>query len=364
MNIVSRRGLIVATVLAAFGSGQALAQQLPAHLANDPVAKALGAKIINAAIKEGAVHWYGGNTTRDFLKKKKKEFEKRFGIKINATTGSLRKMTQRVRTEYAVKKPIADAIAFNSQYMSELHGIKLLEKWRPPGKELANISPEVFVDEPKGYWWPAGLSAQALNINTDMVKKKDYPKSYWDLVNPKWKGKIVIRDPRSAGGGAWQMLHIYTHPDLGMKYIKELKRVVDPFILHGSTDQGRDAVLLGRFPIGFNGRGDVVRDLPKGAPIAFHVPKEGLAFTPLSMAVLKGSKRPNAAKVLLTWFYSSVSNLQMWSETSRPIAHPAIKLSVPERSVTRYPRMKAIPMKILGKPNFFFKEMEKVFGIR
>jgi iron(III) transport system substrate-binding protein len=361
----SVRILFSGTLLLAMSAPGVLAQEkLPARLANDPVAKALGAKIINAAIKEGKVVWYGGNTGQDFMDAGgKKRFEKRFGIKVEIVSGRLRGMTDRIRTEAAVGRLTADVYEANDQYMLELHSLGRLEKWRPPAPILNEIPKAVFVREPVGYWWPVHMSAQAIVVNTKMVKPEDYPKSYWDIIDPKWKGKVAIRDPRSSGGGAWQMLNIYAQPGMGLDYIKKLKAIVAPFIIRGGSRRIRGAIARGQFALGFSGRGEFIRDLPKSAPVKFIVPKEGLAWTPSSITLLKGAPHPNAGKVSITWFYE-IENLQLWTENGRPVPHPKIKTPIPEMSVTDYPLMKKIPEKWLGKPNFFFKEMEKIFGVR
>ena len=116
-------------------TGTALAQQqLPPQLQNDPVAKALGPDVINAAIKEGSVNLYSATTTRDFLQAGGQErFEKRFGIKIKPLTSELRKLVDRIRTEISVGKVVADIFEGNDQYMLELHKLNALAKWRPAG---------------------------------------------------------------------------------------------------------------------------------------------------------------------------------------------------------------------------------------
>lgn len=358
--------ILMAVAVALGGVSAASAQEkLPANLANDPVAKALGAKIINAAIKEGVVNWYGTSTTRRFLKKTKsgKKFEKRFGIKVQAVTGRTRAMADRIRTESAVGKLVADVFDGNEQYMFELQELDILVKWRPPAPEIANLMQWAFVKTPKGYWWPMHVSAQALIVNTDMIKPSEYPKSYWDIVDPKWKGKVAIRDPRAASGGAWMMLGIYSQPGLGLDYIKKLYKTVNPFIIRGGSRKMRDAIATGQFAIGFSGRGEFIRDLPKGTPIAYVVPKEGMTWTGSGIALLNGAKNPNAGKLLMTWIFE-LKNLQGWNDQSRPVPHPKIKPLIPEMSITAYPLMNKVPDKSLAKPNFFFKEMEKVFGIR
>lgn len=347
-------------------SAAAFAQdKLPARLADDPVAKALGPAVINAALKEGKVVWYGGTTSQQFFDSGAKDrFEKRFGIRIELISGRMRHLTDRIRTEVAVGKVQGDIMEGGDKYMLELHAVDALAKWRPPAPELDNIDKKVFVSEPVGYWWPVHLSAQAILLNTNMVKPEDYPKSYWDIVDPKWKGRVAIRDPRASGGGAWHMLGIYNTPGMGIDYIKKLKATVEPFIVRGGSRKLRDAIARGQFALGFSGRGENIRDLPKGTPVKFVVPKEGQAWTPFSMATIKGAGRPNAAKVIMTWFYE-LENLQAWNtHAGRNVPHPKVKPPIPEMSLTAYPLMRKIPSEQLGDPNFFFKEMEQVFGIR
>ena len=90
------------------------------------------------------------------------------------------------------------------------------------------------------------------------------------------------------------MLGIQNTPGLGADYIVKFKSTVEPFILSGGSNVIRDAVVRGQFAIGFSGRGDFFDGLPKGAPLAWVVPKEGLAWTPSSIALINGA--PNAER--------------------------------------------------------------------
>jgi iron(III) transport system substrate-binding protein len=352
-----------ASVLLLLASSAGAQGTLPPELANDPVAKALGPEIINAARKEGQMNIYSGTTSRDFLDNGGQErFEKRFGIKIKPMTSELRKLVDRMRTEASVGRVVCDVFDGNDQYMLELYRFNALVKWRPPAPELDRISREAFVVEPQGYWWPVHISAQALVVNPNLIDPKSIT-SYWDVVDPKYKGKVAIRDPRSSGGGAWHMLGIKNTPGLGDDYLAKLKNTVEPFILSGGSNVIRDAVIRGQFAIGFSGRGDFFEKLPKGAPLVYVVPKEGLAWTPSSIALVNGAPNPNAAKVYITWLYE-VAQLQLWTNHGRPVPHPDVKSPIPEMGVAGYPLMPRIPDKQLDEPNFFFKEMEKLYGIR
>jgi len=355
----------IAVTLGAGGVAPASAQDaLPSKFANDPVAKAFGLTVFNGALKEGNVTWYGGTFLGRFLDKGgRKDFEERFGIKIEWVSGRLRSLTDRLRTEASVKKMVGDVFLANDQYQSELYKLNAHVKWRPPAPELNNMLPVAFSTDPEGYWWPVQLSTQSLIVNTDMVDPKEI-KSYKDLINPKYKGKIGTRDPRAAGGGAWQMLHIANHPALGLDYIKKLYEVTAPIIYKGGTRQVRDSVIRGQYAISFGGRGSMVNKMPKGAKIAYVVPEEGITWTPSSIGVLNGSPHPNAAKLLVTWFYE-LPQLQRWHSSASPsVPHPGINSPIPEMGLKGYPIMKRIPDKQLHQPGPFFKDMEAIFGKR
>ena len=344
---------------------QAASAPLPGNLANDPVTKLVGPEVMSAAVKEGRIVWYAGDNTGEFFNKGGKEaFEKRFGIKMEPVVGRLREQTDRVRAEHTSGRKIADVFDGVVQYLMELYRAGALEKFKNPSPSLAGFDKTVFIQEPADFWTPLFISAQALIVNTNLVKKEEYPKSYWDIVNPKWKGRVATRDPRSAAGGAWQFLQFYDYPKLGIEYMRKLKDTVEPFIVPGGSREMRDAVLLGQFPLGFSGRPEFLTDVPKGSPLAYIVPQEGLTWLPHVTALIQGAPHSNAAKVALTWFYE-LQNLQLLAtEGGRMIPYSKVKMPIPEMNIANYTMMPGIPAQQLAEPDFFFKEMEKIFGRR
>ena len=344
------------------------AEMLPANLANDPVAKALGAKVINAARKEGEIVWYGGSTLRKFLKKGKgkSRFTERFGIKINEVIADNAAIYQRIKTEAAVGRQVGDVFSGNEQYANRMIKEKIAASWRPPIGELNNLLPWVTVNvRGNNQFFPVSVSAQALMVNTDVVGPKEYPKSYWDVVNNpgKWKGKLAIRDPRSASGGAWMMMAIKHHPKLGLDFIKKLA-ALKPSLIAGGSKRLRNVIAKKQFHLGFSGRGEFIIDLPKGTPVEYVVPQEGFQWTRNGQVRLANSPHPNASKVLMTWFFQ-LENLQTWNDTAgRAVPHPKIKPKIKQMSVVAYPAMPGIPEKNFNNPNPFFKEMEQIFGLR
>ena len=133
--------------------------------------------------------------------------------------------------------------------------------------------------------------------------------SYFDLLNPQWKGKIVARDVRRPGPGSSAVRFIYHHPDLGPKYLERLFSEMD-LTLSLNQPQMMDWLARGRFPLSFFlPSGDIIRAQAQGLPIA-PVPmkhfKEGVAITSGGGAVslMDRAPHPNASTVFLNWLLS------------------------------------------------------------
>jgi iron(III) transport system substrate-binding protein len=136
-------------------------------------------------------------------------------------------------------------------------------------------------------------------INTNLIKPNEL-KSYWDLVNPKWKGKIASQD-FSSGSARNQMYVIYVREDLGPKYLKRLVSEMDITFSRNVVQLG-DWLAQGKFAIALGGV-----DCPdltlKGLPVKT-IFLEGLAAVgagndPASM--LASAPHTNASKVFLNW---------------------------------------------------------------
>jgi iron(III) transport system substrate-binding protein len=146
-----------------------------------------------------------------------------------------------------------------------------------------------------------------LFVNPNLVKPESL-KSYKDLLDPKWKKRIVIDDPRRAGPGQATFTFFYLHPELGPSFIRALARQ-EPLILSDNA-QEVDEVGRGKFPI-LLGTADANAEerMKQGVPIAIVDPrqiKEGSDVSPTNgtIALINRPAHPNAAKVYLNWFLS------------------------------------------------------------
>lgn len=330
---------------------------LPDEFKDDPVAQALGAEIFNAALEEGELTIYAGEIQRYCETWCKENFEDVYGVKLNALDTASREGAERVRAENASGNQVADVYAAVDPYFYEFLQFDGLEEWKPPVPILEEFLPQ-FAKDPEGYFWPLSVSAKSVIVNTDLVPEDEEPKSYHDLLDPKWAGgKIAVRDPRTPGGAAWSMLQLFLHPDFGREYVEALA-AQEPFITPDRTCQ---AVILGQFPIGFPDTGECIRDNPD-APVKYLDMEEGQIWAETSIGIIKDAPHPNAAKLFITWLYQD-EQLQQYTNVSRPVPLPQFDNPNPEMDLSIYPLMDfGVPPSEYGNPEPLFEALVEIFG--
>ncbi len=179
MNI-RRKLLVVALGLAA--SAGAKAQNLATYQGADRLAR-----LAAAAKKEGTLTLYTTIAEKD-LPVLLKPFEEKYGVKINVWRAGTDKILQRTLAEASAKRFDADVIHMGSPELEVLAREKVLQPVKSPAYK--NLLPDSV---PAHQMWAATLlSVWVQAYNTNLVKKEDLPKTYQDLLDPKWKGKLGI----------------------------------------------------------------------------------------------------------------------------------------------------------------------------
>jgi iron(III) transport system substrate-binding protein len=240
-------------------------------------------------------------------------------IRITHITGAGTDLTQRIIAERRAGKYLVDVYNGGGNSLFQvLHLGKALDPIKP-----ALILPEV-TDATK--WWEgkhkyADKEAQFILVyegnvaagagaayNTQLIDPNEY-KTYWDLLNPKLKGKILSTDIRRVRGAGipWQFL--YYHPDLGPKYLRRLFGEMDVTLV-ADLRQAVDWLAAGKFTVGMPIQGGTIyRAKNQGLPVtefsAFHF-KEGVNLSSAfgSLALMNRAPHPNAAKVFINWLLS------------------------------------------------------------
>ena len=172
-------------------------------------------KIVAAAQKEGTLTIY---TT--FAEKDQptliKPFESKYGVKVVVWRAGTDKVLQRTLTEASAKKYNVDLIHFGSPEMEALSREKILQAVNSPvHKDLQPGSVPAHKE-----WAATLLSVWVQAYNTQLIKKQDLPRTYKDLLDPKWKGKLGIE----AKNQDWfaSVVDVMGGGEKGLKFFRDL----------------------------------------------------------------------------------------------------------------------------------------------
>ena len=144
-------------------------------------------RLVAGARKEGTFTIYTSLQIED-LKILTDAFEKKFGVKVNVWRGSAEDVRQRVIVEYRAGRYEVDLFELGGREMESLHREQLLQPIKSP--VIADLTPQAVISH--GDWMGTRLNIIAGVYNTNLIKKADVPKSYDDLVDAKYKGKLGI----------------------------------------------------------------------------------------------------------------------------------------------------------------------------
>lgn len=256
--------------------------------------------VVAAAKKEGQVTVYSAQVGLPFQNDIAKAFEAKYGIEVRMVELRATDIRERIRTEQSAGQPGAD-ISYNGTTTSQLQ----LEEGRfQPYGELPNaaaLRPEWKNDSPL---LMVSIQGYGILINTRLVKPEDEPKSWKDLLDPKWKGKIHADDQRFLGNGG--VLFYTTYTAFGRDYQEKL--AAQNLNISREFRESERRVARGEFPI------YIPFALPnlailKGLPVKAVIPSEGILYVGYVMGILKDAPHPNAARLLMNFFLEKSSAL-------------------------------------------------------
>ena len=279
-----------------------------------PVWQADWDKTIKAAEEEGALTIY---MTQAFEPVFRDSFQKKYPkIKVTMAAGRGPELSQRVMSERRAEKFAVDLyISGNISPLTVFHRAKILEPIKP-----LLLLPEVVdasawyegkhhYDDPENRYifvFEGTPRSGEITYNTKLVNPSEI-KSYWDLLNPKWKGKIVSVDPLVSGPISAAHIFFYKQPDLGAEFLRRLHADTDIAIVR-SNEQMLDWLSAGKFAFGIGAR-DVDTAMMQGLPLMQFLPgalKEGSSVTAYNgtLSYFNRAPHPNAAKVAINWLLS------------------------------------------------------------
>ena len=170
-------------------------------------------------------------------------------------------------------------------------------------------------------------------INTRLVDPNQFS-SYWDLLDPRWKGKIVANDIRRPGPGGVPTRFIYKQPDLGPEFLSRLFGEMD-VTLSSDPRQIVDWLAEGRYPIALfmSSRGVLVA-AEQGLPVGVVPADRFKEHAPLglgngSVVLLDRAPHPSAAQLFVNWLLSREGQL-VWQ---RAVHEPSLRTDIPKDGI-------------------------------
>jgi len=250
--------------------------------------------LIDAAKKEGTVVWYSTLIVNQLVRPVAEAFQAKYpGITVKYSRTPAGEMALKLQNEIRANSVQADVFDANSAFFRAMPLENLVE-YKP---EAAAHYPDDLKD-PKGRFTAVNVFTMATGINTNLVAEKDRPKSYEDLLDPKWKGKMAWTTDLTPNGppGFIGNILVTMGEEKGMAYLEKLAKQ-DIAKVPASQRVVLDQVIAGQYAIGlmiFNNH--TVISAAKGAPTTW-LKIEPLISTGNYVGIIKNSPHPNAAKL-------------------------------------------------------------------
>jgi ABC-type Fe3+ transport system substrate-binding protein len=267
-------------------------------LAQAPAADPITPQLLEAARKEGKLAFY---TAMDIpvAERLGKTFEARYaGISVRVERSGSERIYQRIEQERASNIFAVDVI--NSADAAHFIVWKR-NGWLAPylPEEAARHFPTAYRD-PDGMHMTTRIWLSSLGYNTNLVKAEEAPKSYADLLNPKWMGKIIKAHPAYAGSIMTATFQIAR--DLGWPYFEQLakQKVLQ---VQSSTDPPKKLALGERAVMADGNDYNLLQLKEQGAAVEVVYAAEGTPLISAPSGVLSNAPNPNAARLFYSWLH-------------------------------------------------------------
>src|ERR1700680_564096 len=291
----------------------------PARAASPPPV-AITPELVEAATKEGKVILYSAMDL-PVGEKLGKAFEAKYpGIAVQVERSGSERLFQRVAQEFTSNIRAADVI--NSSDAS--HFIS----WKKNGWLAPFVSEDIAQHFLPQFRDPDGMSAtsriylSSIAYNTKLVKPEDAPKSFADLLDPKWSGKMVKGHPSYSG--ALVTSTYQTVKAIGWQYFEKLGK--QKVLQVQSSTEPPKKLALGERAVAADGLEYVhIQLMEGGAPIAIVYPSEGTPFVPSCEAIAKNAPHPNAARLFISFMFSRETQQYLVDVAGLRSFHPEVK---------------------------------------
>jgi iron(III) transport system substrate-binding protein len=229
-----------------------------------------------------------------------KSFEAKFpGIAVRVERTGAERLFQRIGQEHASRIYAADLV----QSSDAAHFIV----WKRDGLLAPFVPEDVAKDYPAGHRDPDGMfasfrvSLSPIGYNTNLVKAEGAPRSFADLLDPKWIGKMVKAHPAYSGTIMTATFQIVR--ELGWGYFEKLakQKVMQ---VQSATDPPKKLALGERAVMADGGEYNLIQLREAGQPVEVVYPTEGIPIVVGPNGIFKNAPNPNAARLFQCYCFT------------------------------------------------------------
>jgi len=350
---VSRRAVLKAGV--AISAATVFARPLRAAA---PPPSAVTPALIEAARKEGKTSFYTAlelNTSERLAR----AFEAKYsGITVRVERSGAERVFQRIAQEQSSRIFAVDVVCSTDPS----HFIDWTSKdWVEPfvTEDMAKHFPREQLD-PNGMHATLCAWLEVIGYNTDLVKPEDAPKSYADLLDPKWQGKIVKGHP-GYSGAILTNTYLWVR-EFGWPYLEKLaqQKVMQ---LQSAADPPKK-IAIGERAVMADGN-DYSLEIAKEQkrPVEVVHPVEGSPVIPVPSGIFRNAPNPNAARLLQNFLFS-VEAQQIFIDVFAHRSFHALTKEKPGREpLSSFKLLQADPKLVLAQSEEIKIRYSKLFGV-
>jgi iron(III) transport system substrate-binding protein len=324
--------------------------------AEAPAPTKLTPDLVEAAKKEGNVAFYT-SIDLEVAEQIGKAFEAKYpGIAVDVERSGAERIYQRIFQESGANIHTADVVeSSDASHLVDYKSKGLLAAFVPEDvtKWPANQR------DPDGCFAAERVMLTVIAYNTKLVKPEDAPKSYADLLDPKWKGKMVKSHPGYSGNTMTATYELSRA--LGWDYFAKLgqQRVMQ---VQSSTEPPKKLALGERAVMVDGNEYNVLIDQAKGAPLQIVYPTEGTPLIGGMAGMMKDAPHPNAAKLFLLYIFSREGQQLLVDMGDLRSFHPDIKEPATRTPLSKIKVLTANPVEQQKAVDEIKKKYAEYFG--
>lgn len=292
-------------------------------------------KLVEAAKKEGKVVWY---TSLDLPVSERiaKAFQEKYpGVAVRVERTGAERVFQRISQETKSNIHACDVVqSSDASHFIVWKSEGLLAPYVP--EDVAKYYPDDYKD-PDGQFAAFRIFLCVVGYNTNLVKPEEAPKSYKDLLDPKWKGKIVKAHPSYSGTILTATFQIAR--DVGWDFFEKLAEQ-DIMQVQSAADPPKKLALGERAIMADGVEYGAFREKERGRPVEVVYPTEGTPIIIGNNGVFKMAPNPNAARLFQSFCFTRECQQLLVDFGGLRSAHPETKEKASRTPLAKIKTMK------------------------